>query len=272
MLNAPSVAAKGASDYAAILLDPVASAQTELTLSYTDIDQQPKPPSWSLGYNDLVNQLNKSPSRSFTFNSSTMNSNVSSSWTSGGNSGFFGLWGGSSSSSSISTTFASSTITVSASFEHVLTFVASPGNWYSSSAMGLAYANKTGNPWNPDSSINWNNTFGQNGNMQRFMANLIVCSGMQVKVTSTATYSSEQQTEIHNNSHAGFWPFYSSGNSGGSSNTVKFDESGAMTITTSSQSGIPIVLGGNVLSVGDFVGHSVETAALRVKALELAAF
>ncbi len=267
ILNAPDVANIGASDYSVIMLDPIASAQTELTLSYTDVNGQAKPFNWSLGFEQMTDALAKSPSRSFNFSSATMNSNVSSSWTGGSDSGFFGLWGGSDSKSSVSKTFASSSITVNASFEHVLTFSDTPGNWYSSSAMGLAYANKTGNPWSPNSSINWDNTFGSNGNMQRFMANLIIASGMQVSVTSTASYSSEQQTEIHNNSHAGFWPFYSSGGGSSSSNTVTFDQSGAMTITTASQPGVPVVLGGNVLGVGQFVGHSTEAALMLARAL-----
>lgn len=54
LLNAPNIANKGASDYAAILLDPVASAQTELTLSYTDENGQAKSYDWSLGYNRPV--------------------------------------------------------------------------------------------------------------------------------------------------------------------------------------------------------------------------
>ena len=270
MLNAPEVATIGASDYSAIILDPVASAQTVMTMSYTDETGMAKPYDWSLGYDNLVAQLNAAPSRSFNFASAQMNSNVQKTWTQGGNSGFFGLWGGSSSSSSISQMFAASAVTVSASFDHVLTFVAAPGNWYNSSAMGLAYHNQSGNPWHSGSSINWNNTFGSSGNMPRFMANLIVASGMQVSVTSTATYSSSQQTEICNNSHGGFWPFYSSGGGSSSTSSVSFSQSGAMTVQTSSLPGIPIVLGGNVLSIGDFVGHSVAGANLLVKMLATA--
>lgn len=260
MIYAPDKANIGASDYAAILLDPVASAQTQLTLVYTDAFGQAKAPEWTLGYDDLVQLLNAAPNRSFNFASASMNSNVSSTWSKGGNSGFFGLWGGSSSSSSVSTKFASSAVTVEVSFDHVFTFVDSPGNWYGSSAMALAYSNKDGNPWSPQSSINWGNTFGSNGNMQRFAANLIVGSGMRATVTSTATYSSSEQTEIHNNSHAGFWPFYSSGGGSSSSNSVSFNQSGAMTLVMTSAPGIPVVLGSNVLSAGEFTGHSADSA------------
>lgn len=260
MIAAPGVANIGSSDYAAILLDPVATAQNELTLIYTDLNGLPKPFNWSLSYNDMVTQLNSSPSRQFNFDSATMNSNVSTSWTKGGNSGFFGLWGGSTTTSSISEQFASSHIKVTASFDNVLVFADTPGLWYYSSAMGLAFANKTGNPWSAQSSINWDNTFGNNGNMQRFAANLIIASGMSVTVTSDASYSSLDQQTITSSGHAGFWPFYSGSSGSSSTNTVTFSQSGQMSITTSSIKGVPVVLGVNVLPVGQFVGHSAAAA------------
>jgi hypothetical protein len=256
MIFAPNVANIGSSDYAAILLDPIATAQNELTLIYTDMNGLPKPFNWTLSYNDMVTQLNSSPSRQFSFDSSTMNSNVSTSWTKGSNSGFFGLWGGSTTTSSISQQFASSHVTVTASFDNVLVFANTPGYWYYSSAMGLAFANKTGNPWSAQSSINWNNTFGTNGNMQLFSANLIIASGMTVKVTSDASYSTLDQQTITSSGSSGFWPFYSGSSGSSSTNTATFNEQGQMTITTTSLKGVPIVLGLNVLPVAQFVGHS----------------
>ena len=261
MIYAPNVANIGSSDYAAILLDPVATAQNELTLIYTDANGLPLPFNWSLNYGDMVTQLNSSPARQFSFDSSTMNSNVSTSWTKGSNSGFFGLWGGSTTTSSISQQFASSHVTVNASFTNVLVYANTPGLWYYSSAMGLAYANKTGNPWSGgQSSINWDNTFGSNGNMQRFASNLIMATGMNITITSDATYSTLDQQTITSSGHAGFWPFYSGGSSSSSTNTATFDEQGHMTITTSSIPGVPIVLGVNVLPVSQFVGHSAAPA------------
>jgi len=260
MIFAPQVANIGSSDYASILLDPIATAQNELTLIYTDINGLPKPFSWSLSYNDMVTQLNGSPSRQINFDSSTMNTNVSTSWTKGGNTGFFGLWGGSTTTTSISQQFASSNVKVTGSFDNVLVFSDTPGLWYNSSAMALAFANKTGNPWSSQSAINWDNTFGTNGNMQRFAANLVIASGMSITVTSDASYSSLDQQTITSSGHAGFWPFYSSGSGSSSTNTITFNQQGQMSITTSSVRGVPIVLGANVLPVSQFVGHSAAMA------------
>lgn len=256
MFNAPDVANIGSSDYAAILLDPVATAQNELTLVYTNEKGLPVNFDWQLNYADMVNQLASAPPRSFQFDSTTMDKNVSSSWAGSSKSGFFGLWGGSSSTSSLSEQFASSRIQVSANFEHVFVQSNTPGAWYYSSAMGLAFATQSGNPWSDKSSINWNNTFGPNGNMQYFGVNVIVASGMSITITSDAQYSSLDQQTITSSGSSGFWPFYCGDSGSTSTNRVSFNQEGHMTITTSSIPGVPIVLGVNVLTAGEFVGHS----------------
>ncbi len=256
----PDVANAGASGLATAVLDPVNAAQFA-ALAY------PFPaakPDWTLGYANLVQQLSNAPSRAFGVSTATMNSNVSSSWTQGGNSGFFGLWGGSSYESTLSQQFASSGVRVSASFNHVFTFQASPGSWYNSSAMGLAFANPNAAPWKPTSPINWGNTFDPNtGNMARFAASLIVADTMNIQVESSATFSSDDQQTIRNSSGAGLWPFYSQSNQSGSDTKVDFNNQGQMTVTTTSDPGIPIVLGVNVIPVGQFVGHSTSSANLR---------
>ncbi len=270
MLYAPGVANAGASAYAQMLLDPILTAQNALLLSYTDPTGLPKSPDWNLGYKDLVAQLDAAPQQTFDFDSKTANSDVSKSWTKGGNTGFLGLWGGSSSSSEISTKFASSRVAVEASMLHVLNFSASPGDWYNSGAMGLAYANRTGNPWNPNSSIKWDNTFGENGNMQRFAANIIVVAGMDIMIQSDASYSTSEQTEVHNNSHAGIWPFYCSGGGSSSSTSCSFNQEGHMTVRIKTDNVIPTIIGINVLPAGEYLGHSSEAANMQIRSLEMA--
>ncbi|HET8843874.1 MAG TPA: hypothetical protein VFN35_20590, partial [Ktedonobacteraceae bacterium] len=257
----PSVAQIGAADLSAMLLDPISSAGLAL-MPYID-PSNPKPADWTPDYNALVQMLNNAPKISFNFNSSTMNTNVSGSWSQGQNEGFFGLWGSSSSTSTLSTQFASSNVTIEASFDHVLTFAGSPGVWYNSSAMGDAFSHQSGAPWNPKSTINWQNTFdAQNGNMARFMVNLIVVSGMHIQVDSDAQYSSDDQQTIVSNSSAGMWPFYSSSSSSSSSTEVSFDSQAHMTVKIDTLGNVPTVIGGNVLPVDKYLGHA--TKALRL--------
>ncbi|AOW98829.1 hypothetical protein BJP34_04615 [Moorena producens PAL-8-15-08-1] len=267
----PNVANKGASAYAAALLDPVASAQLAFGLYEGDpLEGIPdKKPDWDLGYQELVIQLRSAPSRSFNFQRSTMKTDVTKTWSGGGHSGFFGLWRGSSSRSSESRKFANSNFTLTASFGHVLRFATVPGSWYSSAATGLAYSNRNGAPWNPESPINWNNTFDpKTGNIARLMVNLIVVDTMKLKIESFAKYEEDDQVTIRRNSGGGLWPFYSSGNSRGVSNTVDFDDEGKMTITVDSEPGVPIVIGGDVLPIHQYLGFAIEGARLFAEALE----
>lgn len=265
----PSVAVKGASDLSAQLLDPIYRAQLAL-MPYTPAPDPNNPgnmlpgkaPDWTLGYSQLVSQLGAAPSKSFNSASVQSSSNVTNSWTHGGDSGFFGLWGSSSSSSSQSLTFASQAVSLSVSFAHVTTFTPAPGHWYDSAAFGLAYANQTGKPWNSKSAINWQNTFGPNGNMQRFASSMVVVSGMKVTAASSAVFSAADQTTINQNSGGGLWPFYTTGSSSSFSTGHSFSSGGNLSITMSSQAGIPIVVGVNVLSAAQYTGHA--TSGLRL--------
>jgi len=252
----PSVAVQGASDLNNAALDPIVSAQNQVLMVYAN-----KPPDWVPGMANLAAQLSVGEQRSFQVNSSSMNSNVSNAWAQQSTDGLFGLWGGSSSSSHQSQEFASSNVTVDAQFAHVVTFAATPGSWYSSSAMGLAYANKSGAPWKSSSPINWGNTLdSSNGNMARFAAALIVADTMNVRVQSDATFSQADQQSIQQNSGAGMWPFYSTSSSSGSNTSVSFDQQGHMTVQINTTPGVAVVLGATVVPVSQFVGHATEAA------------
>ena len=254
MLNGfENVANLGAADLSADLLEPITAAQMAMDL-YIGL-----PYDWDAGYKDLVQLLAAAPSRVFTVSSSSMNSDVSSSWANNDSDGFFGLWGGSSSSSSESSTFAESDVSVSASFKHVTQFAPVPGEWYNSAAMALAFENTSGAPWkNPLSAINWDTTFGPGGDLQRFAVNLIVVSGMTITVTSNASFTSEQQSNISQNSGAGMWPFYDTDGSSGSSSDVSFGADGSMSVTITSPSNIPVVIGVIVEPIAQFAGPGMR--------------
>ncbi|MDR6289180.1 hypothetical protein E9232_001695 [Inquilinus ginsengisoli] len=251
------VAVSGASALAAAMLDPVFAAQMNV-LPYKpagteNVDFVP-------GYQKMLALLKKAPSRSFSVSAGDWSTNVSSTWTGGSNSGFFGLWGGSSSTSTLSEKFASGGVSLTASFQHVLPFNATPGDWYSSSAFGLAYNSPGAAPWNPANPINWDKTFGPQGNMQRFASNLLIADQMEIVVSSAASYSTNEQTEIKQNSSAGMWPFYSSGGSSSSSTTVTFKATGEMEVKITSEAGAPVVIGCTVLSAEVYLGHEAQAA------------
>lgn len=255
----PNVAVIGAQDLAAIALDPVLSAQNALLMYNNN-------PDWSLTYKQMTDMLQNGQTMSFGLDSSSMNSNVSQSWTHGSNSGFLGLWGSSSSTYSLSEKFASSRVQMAATFDRIITFSPEPGNWYSSAALGMAFANQGNPPWT-SSTVTWESTFGANGNMQRFMSNIIIASGMHVKVTSDATLTTEEQQQIQQNSSSGLWPFFCSSSSSGSSITTNCTfENNQLQITIDSDATTPLVIGGNVLPADQFLGHTVAALQMVGKA------
>ncbi|MBW8875735.1 MAG: hypothetical protein JF614_12290 [Acidobacteria bacterium] len=224
----PSVADIGSSDLSAMVLDPITSAQLEMD-AFTG-----KQPDWSLGFQDLSNLLAASASLQFDFSNNSMNSDISNSWTNGTNSGLFGLWSNSNTTTAQSQLFAANEVVVTVSFAHVLTFAPSPGPWFSSAALADAFNHQSGLPWNSSSTLNWQNMFGPDGSMQRFAANLIVASSMNVQVSSQAMFSTADQQTIQSNSSAGLWPFYITSSGTSSDTNPSFNEQGQMTLAITS--------------------------------------
>ncbi|WP_175804346.1 hypothetical protein [Burkholderia cenocepacia] len=254
-----AVAVSGASALAAAMLDPIFAAQMNV-LPYKPAGFDPV--TFVPGYSRMLTLLKKAPSRSFSVATNSWQTDVSHTWTKGANSGFFGLWGGSSYTSTLSKKFASSGVSLEATFQNVLPFNATPGDWYSSAAFGLAFNSPGSAPWVPGNPINWEKTFGSSGNMQRFASNLVIANKMDIKVTSEATYSESEQTEIRNNQRSGLWPFYVSGSSSGSSTESSFDASGKMTVRITSEMNVPVIIGCIVLSAGQYLGHEAQASKM----------
>ncbi|HEU4326469.1 MAG TPA: hypothetical protein VFS21_25230 [Roseiflexaceae bacterium] len=254
------VAVSGASALAAAMIDPIFAAQMNV-LAYKPAGK--KNVDFVPGFASLMEQLNNAPSRTIPLiGTSQWNWDVSQTWANSSSGAFFGLWGGSSSSSDISQKFASSGVTLNASFGNVLQFAATPGDWYSSAALGMAFNNPNESPWVTGNPITWDTTFGSNGNMQRFLTNLVVVQDMNVTVTSQATWSASEQQTIQNNQQYGFWPFYSSSSNSGTSTNVGFNSSGNMTVQITSKPGVAVAVGCTVLPASVYLGHEQERSRL----------
>ncbi|AOJ06893.1 hypothetical protein [Burkholderia mayonis] len=216
-------------------LDPISVAKRRLA----EWGQQP--PAWNVDYMGFMTQLAKAPSGDFQFSSEAEP-----------NAGFWGIWGGSAPTSGPSAQFAAGNVSGQFEFKHVLSFSPTPSNWYVSSALSLAHATTSGPPWNPGSPINWQSTFGPQGNMQRFVASLLVVSGMNVQYTSSASLSKADQQLIQANQAEGMWPYYLNG--AATSTRIRFNNAGQMTVEITSEQDAPIVLAASVLTAAQFLG------------------
>lgn len=258
-LRFPKFANVGATAIANALLDPIAAGALRLVSYLGDPAADPpvpdRQPDWDEGIDVLKAELAAAPSRSFTFKQSTVDTNVSNTWARGRSTVFFGLHRSTTTSSRLSTFFSENELEVAGTFGHVTAFSPIPGAWFSSAGTQIAYSQKdVSPPWVPSALTDWTNTFDpRNGSLARFITSLIVVDTMNVTVHSLAKFTVNDITEIRTNSGGGLWPFYNTAGESGTRTQFTFADSGELTVTITSQPGVPIVLGANVFRVQDYL-------------------
>jgi hypothetical protein len=90
---------------------------------------------------------------------------------------------------------------------------------------------------------------------------MVVADGISATITSYASYSSSQQTQITQNASSGFWPFYWGSGSSTYNNSVSFNSNANLTYTMTSQAGNPLIIGAFVLPAGQYLGGNTEMAS-----------
>jgi len=249
--HAPDVANIGASDLATMaLIDAVG----QTLAPYQGPNAAPR--DFARGYGDLIAMLSAAPGASVTFDSTTAPTDVTATWTGGTHDSVDSLWSGLSPATHLSDMFASSHITVNATFKHLVRWTSTPGAWYDSSLLGMAYSNQASPPWPTDPNPTWNALFGSSGSLQRLLASLLVIDGLQATVTSNATYQAADQQMIADHAAAGLWPFYLQATGTRVTTTVSFDAAGTMTIAIAAEPNQPLILGGDVLGIAQYLGRS----------------
>lgn len=214
---------------------------------------------WNQTIDALQKALASGPNKSFTMDSSTASSNTKHSWASGGTSIFFDLFsfGGGGNYDDISTKATSAGLNIQANFQKVATFAAGPyatadsnnpilkqyNPWYNSAVLAKAYTTQDNTVWNNQAPVTWQKAFGANGFLQRMATAIVVADGIDITITSSASFSSYEQTQITAAAKVGLWPFFSASGQGGTTNTVTFNNQGQFTSVTHSVLGNPQILG-----------------------------
>lgn len=258
-LRHPKNANSGATALANALLDPIATGALRLMPYLGDpVADPPVPdrlPDWDEDIDSVRAQLAAAPSRSISYQQSTVNSDVSNTWAHGKSNVFFGVYRSDSTTSHTSTIFSENEIELSGSFGHVFTFSPVPGAWFSSAGLKIAFDSQdTTPPWVAGAAKNWTNTFDPNaGSLSRFIASLVIVDQMNITFRSTAQFTVDDQTTITQNSGGGLWPFYNTSSDSGTSTSFHFEDGGEMTVNITSLPGIPVVLGANIFSAGEYL-------------------
>jgi hypothetical protein len=250
MKNAPDVMAVGASKLAQIILINSFQKAVEPYQGPTA-----KPVDFIGTYADLLQVLGNSSGNRLSFDSSKTSDDVGETWTGGKDVDLHGLWTGSSPNHRLSCRFAESKVTVSARFKAYTVWTSTPGPWYNSGLLQMAYSSRTTPPWPQEADPTWDDVFGPDGRMLRFIASLVVVDSVSSTVASDAIYEKSDQQTILSNAPKGLWPFYTPTKSGDVTNEVTFDRASGMKIETVTQSGNLLVLGANVLGIAQYLGH-----------------
>lgn len=251
MINAPGQAGC-VTGLTSSYLDPVRIATTKF-------DSANGRYPWNKTIEAMKFELAGGASKSFSMNSQTASSDVEHTWANGRTSFFFDIFsfGGGGGYDQLTTKTSSAGLKIDAHFDKVTTFTAGPlaandpnnpglsayKAWYESAALAKAYTTKDNTVWNKQKSTTWDKAFGSNGFLLRTISSIVVADGITIKMTSNASYSSSERTEIQAAAKTGIWPFFSVSGSGGSTTDIKFNDDGSFTATTTIALGNPQILG-----------------------------
>jgi hypothetical protein len=253
MRNAPSVASVGTLDLSRVVL---ISAVQEALGPYRGPNARTA--DFTATYDELLETLSQSSGTFLSFDSTTTSDDVTDTWARGEQGFLDGLCAGCPNDSRFSRRFAANNVTVRARFKRYAVWTSTPGPWYNSSLLNAAYSNQTTPPRPQDPNPTWDDIFGAEGSMQCCLASLVVVDGVDATVTSDAIYSLSEQQTIRSNASRGLWPFFVPIKNSTATNMVTFDDVSGMKIETVTQPGNPLVIGANVLGIGQYLGHTVS--------------
>lgn len=245
---APSVVAVGVADLTQMaLIDDAARALAPY------LAPDPVPVDFAVSYAELLQALNRADGARVSFDSAATSGDVTGTWARGADSGAAGLWAGCCPASRISREFAAGRVTVEAQCRAYLVLTSTPGAWYDSALLHMAYSSPSTPPWPQNPNPSWNQLFGPDGSMRLLLASLLVVDGVEATVTSEVSYSEADRQSIRRNASKGLWPFYAPDGTP-VTNSVTFDASG-MRAQLSIRPQHPLVIGANILSTGRCLGH-----------------
>lgn len=214
---------------------------------------------WNQTVDALAKNLASGPSKSFTLDTTTQTSNTTHTWASGGASVLFDLFsfGGSGGYDDLSTKVTTAGLSIIANYQTVTTFAAGPyaipdsnnpilakyNPWYNSAVLAKAYTTQDNTVWNNQSTITWQKAFGPDGFLQRMATAIVAVNGISITITSDASLSTLEQTQITAAAKLGIWPFFTASGQGGFENTVAFNDQGKFSCITTCTYGNPQILG-----------------------------
>lgn len=207
---------------------------------------------YSCTITDATNAINTGASAAIDFNSSTADTSSNGTTVSGSASGFYDIFSGGAGGSftKLSQMAASSDFVIKGSIGKYATVPANAGGWYDGSMVSRAWNAKNNNTiWDPNSNMgNWDSFFSVTGSLARRASQLLLVSGYDLTVTSTATYSESDFTQIKTEASFGVWPFFSASASATHTQTYTHNEDGTLSVRYQLNEGLIAIWGATIQS------------------------
>jgi len=213
-------------------------------------------PIYAPTFSDLMNQVNAGSSATVSFDSSTADSNISSSWAKSSGSAGVGFWGEKSSSvsESLNQKASSSRITVDFQFDKYAYLAIRAGGWFTQGFFADQYRNPT--KWTGGQAA-WDQVFGPTGSCQYLANQTLLVNGYTYIVTSHASYSQSDYSQITTSKETNVWPFYTSSSSSQSTQSFKYNEDKSITATVTCKPGSLQIFGMGVITTASAMGSNL---------------
>jgi hypothetical protein len=191
---------------------------------------------YSIDINNVIAQMNSSSSVSINFDSSSMDTTLKNNTANGGASGFYSIFSGGASASftQLDTKAVSSDFTITGTIGQNATMTTSPVGWFDSGEFSRGYNSQPNDQtiWDPQANAgDWNSFFAQpSGSLARRTSQLVFVGDYDITVTSKATYSASEFTQIQTQASFGIWPFFSANASSNSISKATQNADGSLSV------------------------------------------
>lgn len=206
---------------------------------------------YSAQSSNAVTAINGGGSATIDFDSAKMSTSTNKAWAKGAASGFYEIFsaGAGVNFSSLSARAASERFTVKGVINKTATLATQPIGWFDSGEFSRAYnAPNDYTVWDQNANQGgWDAFFKQpDGSLARRVSELVLVSDYSITVTSHASYSAAEFSQIQSSATFGVWPFFSAKTSGGASQSMTRGANGELSVTYTLAKGLIQIWGVNV--------------------------
>jgi hypothetical protein len=196
------------------------------------------------------NAINSGASADIDFSTATANTSSNGTSVSGSVSGFYDIFSGSVGGSfdQLNQKAASSSFEITGRIGKYATAPVNAAAWYDSSMVSRAWNGKNDNTiWDPNSNMGtWASFFSGTGSLARRVSELLLVSDYDLTVTSKASYSQSDFTQIKTQASFGVWPFFSASASATHTETYTLNADGSLSVRYQLNKGLIAIWGATI--------------------------